>query len=425
MKLLELLKKEKQTMAKKNVNNAVGEEVAEAYNYVFNQTDDEYYLDPANNTIDLAKAIKFSKDMKEQILKIESVSKQEVRTLVKLFYQLQDQRKATREQIRAIEQDRYGKPASKDREGASELDDAEAATDLLAEIDTDANNIANEVNTIVLDWVNANCIVIENGIKKALELLCSQDEVGRWLMNIVGIGPVLAAGIMAYFDVTDKEYATQFISYAGLNNNNRPWLGVAKSTDIINGIIGNEKVITDDMVSQIAVATQWKYHYLRDRAYNEKKNTWSKSDLIKACSKIPYNKELHTLLWKVASSFIYQSNKKESVYGTLYREFLTEEMRKNEAGLLKSEAERALATKNYNKSTEAYKAYSQGKLPKAHLVARAMRKVEKIFVSHTFEQMYRVKYDKIPARYYILAKDPMHNKEIAPEVPYKKVTGEE
>jgi hypothetical protein len=100
-------------------------------------------------------------------------------------------------------------------------------------------------------------------------------------------------------------------------------------------------------------------------------------------------------------------------------------MLNNESGKYAEQAKRKLEEYNIDKSTKAYEAYSQGKLPAAHINARAMRWTEKIFLSHLFEEMYRVRYDKIPPRYYSIDKlGEEHNKDIAPEVPFTLVSGE-
>lgn len=341
--------------------------------------------------VELMKALSLSKEIKTSILEVGNVGRQEIKTLVDLFYQMQDIRKALREQIRSIEHDAD--------EGSS-------------------------INVMILEWNLKNIGIIENGIKKCLELVCQSDPVGRWLLSIVGMGPILSAGLLAYLDVTGKNYASNFISYAGLNDNNRPWLGAEKSKNLVNEVVGTAKTITDDMVVEIAAKSKWSYDYLRDNAYNQEKGKWSKTDLIKACSKIPYNKKLKTLLYKCGSSWQWCCNKPNSLYGQLFNQRRVYETIKNENGDYAAEAAKQLACKNFSKTTEAYKQYSQGKLPKAHITMRAMRWTEKIFLSHLFEEMYRVKYDKVPARYYALEHVQGHHDEILPEVPYTKVTGE-
>jgi hypothetical protein len=155
------------------------------------------------------------------------------------------------------------------------------------------------------------------------------------------------------------------------------------------------------------------------------KGKWSKDKLVKTCSKIPYNRSLKTHMWKVGSSFQWLCNNPSSLYGRLFNERRVLETEKNERGEYAEQAANILATKNIDKSTEAYKCYAKGMLPKAHITARAMRWTEKIFISHLFEEMYRVEYDKIPPRYYALEHlGGQHNTEIQPEIPYDYCTEE-
>ena len=118
------------------------------------------------------------------------------------------------------------------------------------------------------------------------------------------------------------------------------------------------------------------------------------------------------------SIFLKVSGKQKSVYGRIYAQKKAEIIADNEAGKYADQAAEYLAKKNYNKETEAYKAYIAGKLPAAQIGARARRYANKIFLSHLFEEMYRVEYKKVPPRYYTIAKDPLHNRDIEPEVPY-------
>ena len=159
-----------------------------------------------------------------------------------------------------------------------------------------------------------------------------------------------------------------------------------------------------------------------DKAYNKEKGKWSKEDLISACSMIPYNAKAKVLMWKVGKSFWWLKNDSESLYGRLYSERKVKELQKNSDKDYADQAAEKLEKYNIGKSTNAYKAYKNGELPMAHIDARCIRWVEKIFLSHLFEEMYRVRYDKVPPRYYSLAHlEECHNKEIDPEVPYHEV----
>jgi hypothetical protein len=344
-----------------------------------------------NSDISLPQAESLTKDLKEKIITIGKVERSEIKACVSTFYQMQDMRRALTEQIRSIEN---------------------------SDKDTSA-----ETSIAILRWTVKNVASIERSLEKCMELICRTDKVGRWLLATVGIGPVLAAGCLAYFDIEGKEYATQFHSYAGLNDNNRPWLSREKSTEIVNDIIGDSKVITDDHVALIAAKSQWSYEHIRNKAYNSETGKWSKTNIIKAICLKPYNGDLKSFCWKIGKSFQWNCNNSNSVYGTLFSEKRVSEIAKNENGVFADQAYEKMNV--VGKTTEAYKSYSQGKLPKAHINNRALRWATKIFISHLFEEMYRVRYDKVPPRYYSLVKlDDEHNKEILPEVPYDLVSEE-
>ena len=128
-------------------------------------------------------------------------------------------------------------------------------------------------------------------------------------------------------------------------------------------------------------------------------------------------------MWKIGKSFIWVQNR-GSLYGNLFAERKALETEKNNNGDYADQAAHILATKKFSNETIAKEKYMEGKLPDAHIVARAMRRAEKIFVVHLFEEMYRV-YHKddpngnTPPRYYILEhSNGEHNVEIDPEVPY-------
>ena len=349
----------------------------------------QQYGDPdfTDVNFDLFKVENLSKKIKQDILNAENPpSRQEIKTLVDLYYQMQDFRKAIREQIRSIE-----------------------------------NDESKTTSAVVLDYFLKSTAVIEHNCQKVLELICLNSEVGRWLLQIKGIGPVLAAGCLAYFDVEGKDYATQFISYAGLNDNNRPWIGKTGAEAIMKEI-SSDTWLDDDQAGIFSVRTQWRLDYLREHAYKEGKG-WNRIDLIKAAAKIPYNKNLKVLMWKIGKSFIWVQNR-GSLYGNLFAERKALETEKNNNGDYADQAAHILATKKFSNETIAKEKYMEGKLPDAHIVARAMRRAEKIFVVHLFEEMYRVYHKNdpngnTPPRYYILEhSNGEHNVEISPEVPY-------
>ena len=109
-----------------------------------------------------------------------------------------------------------------------------------------------------------------------------------------------------------------------------------------------------------------------------------------------YSAQRRSAVWNIGTSLMFaQTERKEKdkvtkevtgikkqagLYRTIYDNRRAYEEAKNEAGDYAPLARAILASSTFGKTTEAYKAYSQGKLPKAHLKARAQRYMEKEFV---------------------------------------------
>lgn len=330
-----------------------------------------------------------TKDLKKELRNLDGISRQEMKALIDNYYQVQNRRIALQGQIRALQQE------------------------------------ADDVNTTsyckVLDWQLQSQIIQEKGIKDALEAICKSDEVGQWLLSIKGIGPVFAAGMIAYFDISRCNAATQFISYAGQNDNNRPWLGNEGSKKLIEEVVGDSKEITDEHLQILSLRSGWKYDYLKSNSTKIRngKETISKTELVKAMSKVPYNKDLKKMIFLIEESFVKVANR-GSLYGQLIQQRKAIECVLNEQGHYADQAGKILATKNIGKDTDAYKAYSQGKLPKAHIQRRACRWAAKIFLVHVFEEMYRVYHDgEAPEPFYVFSHQG-HKDYISPEVPFTR-----
>lgn len=181
---------------------------------------------------------------------------------------------------------------------------------------------------------------IENDIKKALDVYTNSNAVGKWCKSIAGIGPVITAGLLAYIDIEKAPTVGHIWSFAGLDP-----------------------------------AREWKK--------GEKR---------------PFNAGLKTLCWKIGQSFVKVSNNDKDVYGHIYKARKEYEQRKNEAGEYADQAKAKLEKYNIGKSTEAYKYYSEGKLPPAHIQQRAERYAVKIFLSHLHYVMYKERYGVEPSK---------------------------
>lgn len=347
-----------------------------------------------------------------KLLKKTEVSRDEVRVIVDNYYQIQEKRIVAESQLRSVIQEYDG-----------------------------------TVGTELLSWSLAQQKNLEEGYSAILNAISMSSETGRWLRKVMGIGPTLACALTAYFDIDKAPSAGHFWSYAGLNDNRNPKIGKDKATQIVEKCIReNDNEINDVTVAMVAQATGRKLSTLLQKSTNEKGKI-SKSNLIKAVSYMPYNKDLKVICWKCGHQFSLLQNNEKSLYGRLLRERKAYETMKNENGEyanqaamilgneyefepdrfcipedsdkldLFKETNSILRTKNYGKTTDAYKALSEGKLPKAQIQARAERYATKIFISHLFEKMYIDKYGKMPPKPYVM-EHMGHVEYIEPEVPY-------
>ena len=104
--------------------------------------------------------------------------------------------------------------------------------------------------------------------------------------------------------------------------------------------------------------------------------TWDKGE------KRPWNAKLKTLCWKIGESFVKVSGRDNDIYGHVYTERKALEIQRNDAGEYSEQAAAALAHKRYGQETIARAWYEQGKLPPAHIHARAKRYAVKLYLAH-------------------------------------------
>ena len=233
------------------------------------------------------------------------MSNQEARFLVDCYYMLQDNRLRTSAQVRAL------------NEGAEPH--------------------------LLMGWIEEQSRILENQIKSTLDKFSMANPVGEWSRSICGIGPVIAAGLLAHIDITKAPTVGHIWSFAGLEPNAK----------------------------------------------------WEKG------KKRPWNASLKCLCWKIGESFVKVQNNENDIYGQLFVERKAKEIAKNEAGDFEEQA--AIGAKRVGKSTEAYKHYSKGRLPPGHIHARAKRWAVKLFLAHWHEVAYREEYGTAPPNPYPIA----------------------
>ena len=238
-----------------------------------------------------------------------TLSKEEARYLVDLYYQMQEYRKASDNQVRQLQKEDNKEPHE------------------------------------TLAFFANNFRTLERNIKSVLQVYAESKPIGQWMLSICGIGPVISAGLMANIDITKVQTAGQIQAFAGLDPTRE----------------------------------------------------WNKGE------KRPYNARLKTLCWKIGQCFIKAQNNEEDVYGKIFAIRKAYEIERNEKGELADQAKAKLERFNIKKTTDAYKWYSQGKLPPAHINQRASRYAVKIFLSHLFSVWYEMEHKEKPPKPYAIA----------------------
>lgn len=348
------------------------------------------FYDVAESQLTLAGLAMLSKEVKDSMA---FVSDNQVRLIIDNYYQTQQHRMNITNQIRAVKQ---------------EFDQVQ------------------EGEQPAIAWLLKDVENRENQIKKMIAEYVKTVPVCRWAMGVKGIGPVFAANLWSYIDMSKCKHANQFLSYAGLNDNNAPWLGKEKATEIVNEVykeLGLVKVtsVNDDVLVRVAEKSGRSFETVKRGYLSHKEKESSKASdkttLIKYLSKPPYNTELKKLCYLIGESFVKVSNR-GSLYGQIYQERKALETMRNDKLEYKDQADKLLAEKNYSKETDTYKCLSQGKLSPAHINSRAKRYAVKIFLTHFFEACWLYTYGTEPPVIYPIAHQG-HVDYIKPEVPYE------
>ena len=295
-----------------------------------------------------------------------TLGREECRYLVDLYYQLQGFRIATNNQVRSIVK--------------SDIDEPHEAIGFFA----------------------GQFESLEQNIKKVLKEYVKAQPIGQWLLGITGIGEVISAGLIANLDINKAKTAGAFWRFCGLDPTVE-WLGKERATKLVEEVCGDKKKYNIEDLARLSVKTTWNYDTILNHFDQEKENPVkiTKTEIIKYFSRVPYNQRMRTLAYKIGESFVKVQNNSNDFYGKLFVQRKALEQANNEALKYKELAEEK--AKKVGKTTEAYKWYSQGMLPPAHIHARARRWAVKIFLSHFFDKWYRLEFNQEPPKPFAIA----------------------
>lgn len=200
---------------------------------------------------------------------------------------------------------------------------------------------------LAVEELAKNMRLVENRIKRVLDDYTDDEPtgMGAWAKSQVGIGPVIAAGLLAHIDITKAPTVGHIWRFAGLDPT----------------------------------------------------TTWGKKE------KRPWNARLKVLCWKMGESFVKISGKPDGFYGHVYLERKARELAKNDAGEFAAQAVAALESRRFVRDTSAKRTYEMHKLPPAHIHARAKRYAVKLFLAHFHDEWYRRHFGTEPPLPYPIA----------------------
>ena len=247
--------------------------------------------------------------------------------------------------------------------------------------------------------------ITEKNIQGLLAVASGGRQIGQWAESIRGIGPVISAGLLAHIDIAKAPTVGHIWRFAGLDPT-LDWLGKEKSAKLLRELTGGiSGSVSDEQFAQIATEANRKADTLMEQVQRFADSTGkgdylSKDNIIKTLSKRPYNADLKLICWKAGESFVKVCNHEADVYGHVYASRKMWETQNNESGKYAEQA--AAKLERVGRSTDAYKSYVLGKLPPAHLHARAKRYAVKLFLSHWHHVAYELEYGTPPPKPYIL-----------------------
>jgi hypothetical protein len=243
-----------------------------------------------------------------------TLGRDEARFLVDSYYQMQEQRKGLDNQERALAR-AHDCPKCGAVAGKACVEDGRTVEAVHEERVPEPHD--------TLGFFADQFDTLERQIRSALDVYSDAQPLGRWARSQVGIGPVIAAGLLAHIDIDKAPTAGHIWRFAGLDPSLR----------------------------------------------------WEKGQ------KRPYNANLKVLCWKAADSFKKQSGRPNCFYGRLYQQRKEFEVNRDVAGGNAAAAARTLEERTI-RDKQLRATYESGHLPAGRLDLRAMRWTVKLFLAH-------------------------------------------
>jgi len=282
------------------------------------------------------------------------------------------------------------------------IDEIRYLVDLYYQIQEFRKGAGNQISTMtkskepvfLLSWSHGTMERIEEEIRKALDIYTDVEPtgMGAWTKAICGIGPVISAGLLAHIEM---EHWRCRGTGSSKREEQQPDPADSYLTITVQVKVpcakGQPCSAACELEAIDTVGHIWSFAGL------DPTRKWNKGE------KRPWCADLKVLCWKIGQSFMKVQNNDKDVYGKLYARRKALEIQRNESGQFKETAAEILKSKNFRTTTEAFKAYSLGKLPPGHIDARARRYAVKQFLADWHGEAYRRYFKKEPPLPYPIA----------------------
>ncbi len=256
------------------------------------------------------------------------------------------------------------------------------------------------VSMMSLKYFCDNMGVLRSHMKTSLDIYTDQYLPSRWVKSIDGAGVLTASALSIHVRADKCPTISQLWRFAGMAPTQQTWFTRKQAIQLIwdaQRLFG-ENVSSDDHINWLVAKTgRKKENFMRDLV-RHKRTTSTWRALMIVLTLRPWCGELRWAMQQVGRCFMRQGK----FYRDLYDERHAIETKLNNEGHYKEAATNTLNRYNHNPRTIAYKYYSRGMLPPAHLCARALRWTEKIFLAHYFQVMKYSEEGELPPKPYII-----------------------
>lgn len=287
-------------------------------------------------------------------------------------------------------------------------------------------------------WLLGNANVLERSLARLLKVYADTRVVGEWAQTIVGIGPIIAAGLLAHIDIEQAPTVGHIWRFAGLDPT-QEWLGKVRGKVVTTEFLDQKSGVVAEVQATAFAAALDRRIALPLRGAKGKEVKLTVDSLSAWAARRPWNADLKTLCWKIGESFVKVSGRDGDVYGQVYLERKAQEWARNVAGDFADQARGIMAAKKFGKDKDAPKWYdgclNPGEvvellkaeqsvsplaqspltiaepetytpmLPPGHLHSRAKRYATKLFLSHYHHVAHEDHFGEPPPKPYILTQE--------------------